>query len=117
MGTINVSVELGGKRRNLRLGINGLCELNDILEKREGRTVNVLLMMAGALKLNTMRSIFYCGLKWEDENLREMPLEKAEDLVGQWLEEALEGGMKSRPRSSGPSPKSIRSGSVTRKRN
>lgn len=65
-----VSIELD-KTRNLRYGINALCQMEEML----GKSVTKLQEEIG---IKEFRIMLYCGLVWEDNTIT---LEKVGDLM------------------------------------
>ncbi|WP_069649638.1 hypothetical protein [Caloranaerobacter ferrireducens] len=72
----SVAIELD-KVRNLRYGINALCQLEDML----GKPITKLQNETG---IKEFRVILYCGLIWEDKTLT---LEKIGDLMDEAITE------------------------------
>ena len=70
----SVLIELD-KARNLRFGINALCQLEDMI----GKPVTDLQDGAG---ITEIRAMLYCGLAWEDPDL-------TVDEVGEIMDDAM----------------------------
>ncbi|SHK48990.1 hypothetical protein [Paramaledivibacter caminithermalis] len=64
------------KVRNLRLGINAICQIEDMT----GKTITKLNENLG---IKEFRIILYCALKWEDKSL-------TLDKVGELMDEVIE---------------------------
>lgn len=72
----SVAIELD-KVRNLRYGINALCQMEDML----GKPITSLQESTG---IKEFRIMLYCGLVWED---KELTLEKVGDLMDEVIAE------------------------------
>lgn len=72
----SVGIQLD-KMRNLRYGINAICQMEDILNK----PVSSLVDGAGVRELRVM---LFCGLSWED---KELTLEGVGDLMDEAIAE------------------------------
>jgi hypothetical protein len=66
----SIPIELD-KMRNLRLGVNAICDIESIT----GKSISNLTDGAG---LADIRTILYCGLRWEDD---EIEMETVGDLI------------------------------------
>lgn len=83
----SVPVELD-KTRNLRLGVNAICDIEAIT----GKPISQLNDGAGFTEI---RAILYCGLRWESkditlEEVGEMMEESDLDYIGNKIGEAIE---------------------------
>lgn len=70
----SVVIELD-KARNLRYGLNALCEMEDLLEKPISQ---IQTDENNAMGMREIRIMLYCGLKWEDKDLT---LEKSGEIA------------------------------------
>ncbi|AOY76919.1 hypothetical protein [Clostridium formicaceticum] len=71
----SIAIELD-KIRNLRIGINAICQIEDFI----GKSISSLQDGAGVKELRLM---LFCGLNWED---KELTLER----TGELMDEAIE---------------------------
>lgn len=75
-----VSVELGGKERQLRFDFNAVADLEDHFGKGIAS-----VMSEEQVGFRTIRALYWAGLKWRNHRLT---VEK----VGEWLQDELEAG-------------------------
>jgi len=69
------------KTRNVKFGMNGLIELEELMGKPISEIEN-------GFSMEDLRTFFYVGLKWEDKDLTP---EKVGDLMDQAIEKNEEG--------------------------
>ena len=73
-----VAIEVEGKEKHIRLGMNALIELEGILGKP------ITAIGGSAVSLSDLRAMLYVGLKWEDKKLT---LETVGDYMDSIIEE------------------------------
>ena len=83
----SVAIELD-KVRNLRLGINAICMIEELTDK----PIKELMSRAS---IRELRIILYCGFVWEDEyitleHVGELMEEHDLDMIGNKIGEAFE---------------------------
>lgn len=66
-----ITLNIDGKEKHMKLGINALTELEKVIGKP-------LTAMGEEVSLSDLRAMFYVSLKWEDKNLT---IDKAGDLM------------------------------------
>ncbi|MEB1809026.1 MAG: hypothetical protein LPK26_17350 [Bacillaceae bacterium] len=90
----SVAIELD-KIRNLRLGVNARCKVEELTGKQ-------ISSFEGGLSENDLRIFLYCGLKWEDEELTleqvgelmdDVIIEQGHQYLGDKITEAIELSM------------------------
>ena len=110
MPTKSIPIVLGdGKQRQLRLGFNALCRIEQALRISGS---DIAKALAGSVSLSVIRTILWAGLSHEDTSLTEEAVGELIDLaqltyIGQKIAEAVEAAFPAEAASKkedGPTP-------------
>lgn len=72
-----ITINIDGKDRHLKMGINALAELEQIINKP-------ITDMGEDVSLSDLRALFYVAMKWEDKSLT---LDETGDLMDSVIDE------------------------------